>query len=78
MTYKWTLEQRLRRAELIRQWKPWEQSTGPITAEGKLKSSQNAYKGGIRQELRSLTQALRQSQKALAEVTKSIGKGHHN
>ena len=72
MTYKWTLEQRQRRAELIRQWKPWEQSTGPITAEGKAKTSQNAYKGGIRQELKELASQLRESHKIIAELSKMI------
>lgn len=41
----WTEERRARQAELIRQWRPWEKSTGARTAEGKAKSSQNARKG---------------------------------
>jgi hypothetical protein len=38
----WTPEQRLRQGEAIRRWKPWRLSTGPRTAEGKIRSSRNA------------------------------------
>jgi hypothetical protein len=31
---------------LIRKWKPWESSTGPVTDEGKVISSQNPFKTG--------------------------------
>ena len=30
----WTPERRKRQAEMIKNWKPWEQSTGPKTEEG--------------------------------------------
>ena len=43
---RWTDEARARQAELIRAWRPWEQSTGPRTDEGKAKSAQNAYVHG--------------------------------
>jgi hypothetical protein len=35
MVNGWTLERRRRQAELIRCWRPWEQSTGPRSPEGK-------------------------------------------
>ena len=54
----WTLERRQRQAELIRQWQPWKQSTGPQTPEGKATSSRNAWQGGHRAQLRELTKAL--------------------
>jgi hypothetical protein len=38
----WTRERRARQAEIIRCTKPWLRSTGPRTAAGKAKSSQNA------------------------------------
>lgn len=41
----WTPERRAKQAERIRQTKPWEQSTGPRTAEGKAISSRSADKG---------------------------------
>ncbi|WP_051384927.1 hypothetical protein [Comamonas badia] len=55
MANGWTVERRQRQAELIRQWQPWEQSTGPQSAEGKTRSSRNAWKGGYRQQLRQLS-----------------------
>lgn len=58
----WTPEQRQRQAEAIRRWKPWEQSTGPRTAQGKAKVSSNAYTGSewanLRQAIKALNQAL--------------------
>jgi len=47
MVYKRTEEHRRLRAELIRQWKPWEKSTGPRTLEGKANSSRNSTKHGF-------------------------------
>ena len=35
MANGWTPERRARQAELIRQWRPWEKSTGPKTEAGK-------------------------------------------
>ena len=47
---RWTPEARKQHSELmkakIRLWKPWLQSTGAKTAEGKARSSRNAYKHG--------------------------------
>jgi len=54
MATPWTLERRQRQAEVIRRWRPWEQSTGPRTPEGKERVSRNACKGGHRQKLREL------------------------
>lgn len=44
----WTKERRQRQSEQIRNWKPWEKSTGPRTAAGLRRSSQNARKHGLR------------------------------
>jgi len=60
MANGWTTERRARQAELIRNWKPWERSTGPRTAEGKALVAQNGYKGGSRPMLRALSRLLRQ------------------
>ena len=40
----WTTERRQRQSQLIKQWQPWEHSTGSRTAEGKAKVSRNACK----------------------------------
>ena len=60
MASGWTLERRQRQAELIQQWQPWKQSTGPRSAEGKAVASRNGYKGGQREQLRQLSKALRE------------------
>lgn len=61
----WTPERRARQAELIRTWKPWEQSTGPRTDEGKVQTARNGYKGGMRERLRALRRILRKQADAL-------------
>lgn len=48
MSYYRTPEHKRLRAELIGKWKPWEQSTGPRTEEGKAASAGNATKHGMR------------------------------
>ena len=48
MSYFRTLEHRKYRAALIRNWKPWEKSTGPRTSEGKAASAGTSRKHGLR------------------------------
>lgn len=38
---RWTEEARLRQSQRIREWQPWEKSTGPATPEGKAIASKN-------------------------------------
>lgn len=38
---RWTLEARAKQAQRIREWKPWQKSTGPVTEEGKAIASRN-------------------------------------
>ena len=59
MANGWTPERRARQAEAIKRWRPWEQSTGPRTAEGKATVSRNADKGGKRAEFRAMLRELR-------------------
>ena len=68
MAYVRTPEHRALRAELIRKWKPWEKSTGPKSAEGKRRAAMRGYKGGNRQMLRDLSDALREHQKTLERL----------
>lgn len=65
---QWTPEQRAKQAELIRKWRPWEQSTGVKTPEGKAVSSRNAYKGAERVMLRELAKELRKQALALKHI----------
>ena len=64
LSYYRTPEHRKLRAALIRQWKPWEKSTGPKSTEGKAKVVQNAYRGATRKWLRELRRALHEQEKA--------------
>jgi hypothetical protein len=59
MANGWTLERRERQSMLIQTWRPWEQSTGPKTPEGKAKVAQNSFKGAEREVLRRLARVLR-------------------
>ena len=56
----WTPERRERQRQAIQRWRPWEQSTGPRTAAGKARVSQNAYRGGEWRKVRELSRALRE------------------
>ena len=60
----WTPERRKRQSEAIRQWKPWQQSTGPKSPEGRAVVARNAWAGGhwlkLRQAVKELNGALRE------------------
>ena len=60
----WTPERRAKQSELIRSWRPWEQSTGPKTDEGKAASSRNAWQGGFRPFIRGIRKIMRDQDKA--------------
>jgi len=64
----WTPERRLRQAEQIRTWKPWMESTGPKSAEGRRRVSRNAWKGGQRQQLRELSRLVNAEIRASCEL----------
>lgn len=61
----WTEERRARQAEIIRQNKPWEKSTGPRTEEGKAISSRNAYDGDFVHEMRERRKSIMKEALAL-------------
>ena len=60
----WTPERRKLQSEAIRQWKSWEQSTGPKSPKGKAAVSSNAWAGGhwlkLRQAIKALNQVMRE------------------
>ena len=68
MANGWTQERRQRQSEAIRRWRPWEQSTGPKTPEGKAKASQNANKGYDWKSVKSAATALHRNEKSLADL----------
>ena len=65
---QWTKQEQQRQAELIKQWQPWQHSTGARTIEGKAIASRNAFKGAIRQQMKALRQLLRNQRSALKEI----------
>ena len=61
----WTPEQRAQQSQKIRQWQPWNKSTGARTPEGKARASRNAYKGGNRALVRGMYAVLREQEREL-------------
>ena len=68
MANGWSQERKALQAERIRTWRPWQQSTGPRTAEGKAIVARNAWKGGARPALRGLAVALCKLGRELADT----------
>lgn len=65
----WTPERRKQQAELIKNWSPWEQSTGPRSEEGKGVCKMNAQKhGGYSAEVKKLRQLLREQDALLRDL----------
>lgn len=68
----WTPEQRERQREAIKSWRPWEQSTGPQTTNGKAVVSRNGYKGGHRQMMRELSRRVNVEVREARELIDAI------
>ena len=69
VTKGWPLERRKAQAERARKTKPWTQSTGPRSAEGKSRSRLNGVTHGLNtQAARILRDALRGHQASLTTV----------
>jgi hypothetical protein len=60
MAHGWTDARRAKQAKAVWRWRLWQHSTGPRTAEGKARSSRNAYRGGHRQNAREAARLLAQ------------------
>lgn len=68
----WTEERRQEQRERIQASKAWLKSTGPITANGKAKSSRNAFKGGIASNINELVKQANAMFKEQKEAIKRI------
>lgn len=54
----WTPERRAKQSQAIKAWRPWEQSTGPKSPEGKARVARNPWRGGHRQKFRAMVREL--------------------
>ncbi|VAY86903.1 conserved hypothetical protein [mine drainage metagenome] len=70
MANGWTPERKARQSALIRAWRPWERSTGPVTEKGKAESSKNRQKAldAARQEIEDARKALAQAERNLERL----------
>jgi hypothetical protein len=68
MTHGWTPERRAKQRIAIQRWQPWQYSTGAKTMEGKRRVSRNAYKGGVKPQLRNLAKLLRAQKKQIGKI----------
>lgn len=67
----WTKEQRESQRQKIQQWKPWQSSTGPKSAEGKAASSKNALVHGLRSaDVSDIEQVLAEAMAMLERLKK--------
>ncbi len=70
---RWTVEQRLKQSQIIREKKPWLYSTGPKTAVGKAISSKNSYKHGMRcAEIRNTSRLITKCKRELSQIIKFV------
>jgi hypothetical protein len=71
MSRGWTQERRLAQANNIAGTKPWKNSTGPKSEEGKARSALNSYKHGLRGGLlRKASELLSANNKLMKELQK--------
>ncbi len=68
----WTEERRQEQRERIQASKAWLKSTGPVTANGKAKSSRNAFKGGVVSNINELVKQVNAMVKGQREALKRI------
>lgn len=67
MARNWTPEERRKQSEAIRRWKPWENSTGPVTAGGKAVTARNRIRHGFRPREMTQIRTLLKAQKAFVD-----------
>lgn len=67
--YGWSDARRRAQAERIRRVRPWENSTGPRTAEGKKRIKQNAVKHGARsRQMTEIKRLLRWQRRTVKDI----------
>ena len=72
MATHWSSERRAKQSALIRTWKPWEQSSGPRTPEGKAKASRNAWTGGHWAMMRELSKLVNSEVRQARELVEAL------
>ena len=73
MANGWTPERKAKQAELIRNWQPWKQATGPKTEEGKARVARNGWKGGKRQLMQDMVRMVKQELKQARDLAQRCG-----
>ena len=74
MKHGWTPERRKKQSQLIQNWKPWKNSTGPRTVQGRAISSMNALKHGMRSaEVRATESAIAMLARFEREARETVG-----
>ncbi len=53
---------------------PWQRSTGPTSAAGKAKVARNAYRGGMRPQMRALSRELNSVIRFMREFNDRVSK----
>jgi hypothetical protein len=76
MARQWTPEQKAKQAALIRNWQPWQQSTGAKTEQGKANSALNACKGYKRVKRRKSARVFRDA-KAMLDLVEKIERSNY-
>jgi hypothetical protein len=65
----WTAARRAKQAQAIRRWKPWLNSQGPVTPEGKARVSKNALKpNSVRRQVAEMMAELKTVMRQLKVV----------
>lgn len=70
----WTPERRAAQSARIRAHRPWAKSTGPRAADGKARSSRNAYKHGFRSDAVKTLRALLRLQRAYVRAVRDAAR----
>ncbi len=72
MAGAWSEERRERARQLAKTNKPWLQSTGPRTLEGKRRAARNRYRGALRPARRELRRELKLLMGAVLSLTPGV------